>query len=44
VPVLPDVSAFPHVIERLLARGHAPEVIRGVLAENTLRVLTEVCG
>jgi len=46
VPVagLPDVSAFPRVTQLLLARGHAPEVIRGVLGENALRVLTDVCG
>jgi membrane dipeptidase len=44
VPTFPDVSAFPRVTQVLLARGHSVEVIRGVLGENALRVLTDVCG
>ena len=44
VPALPDVSALPRVTQLLRARGHAPEVVRGVLGENALRVLTDVCG
>jgi membrane dipeptidase len=44
VAALPDVSAFPRVTQLMLERGHAPEMIRGVLGENALRVLTDVCG
>ncbi|MEZ7980177.1 MAG: dipeptidase [Myxococcota bacterium] len=34
-----DVSRLPALTEGLLARGHSPETIRGVLGENVLRVL-----
>jgi membrane dipeptidase len=44
IPGFADVSAFPRVTQELLGRGHPPEVIRQVLGENGLRVLTEVCG
>jgi membrane dipeptidase len=39
-----DVTAFPRVTAGLLARGHAPQVVRKVMGENAIRVLTEVCG
>ena len=44
VSAVPDVSALPRGTQLLRARGHAPEVVRGVLGENALRVLTDVCG
>ena len=37
--VLRDATELPLLTQGLLDRGHAPEVIRGVLGENLLRVL-----
>ena len=39
---LNDVSCFPRVTQELLDRGFAPEQIRKILGENTLRVLSSV--
>jgi membrane dipeptidase len=39
---LEDVSRLPALTEGLLARGHAPDVVRGVLGENLLRVMEAV--
>ncbi len=46
IPVegMPDVVSYARVTEVLLARGHSETVVRKVLGENVLRVLTEVCG
>jgi membrane dipeptidase len=41
---MPDVTSFPLVTRELLARGHSQEVVRKILGENALRVLTEVTG
>jgi membrane dipeptidase len=38
---LEDVTGLPGLTEGLLARGHSPETVRGVLGENLLRVLEE---
>jgi membrane dipeptidase len=37
-----DVSRLPALTEGLLSRGHSPDVVRGVLGENLLRVMGEV--
>jgi membrane dipeptidase len=37
-----DVSHLPELTRGLLARGHAPEVVRKVLGENLLRVMARV--
>ena len=46
VPVagMADVTCYPRVTHGLLARGHPQEVVRKVMGENAMRVLTEVCG
>jgi membrane dipeptidase len=46
VPVegMEDVTSLPRITAGLLARGHSEAVIRKVLGENALRVLSEVCG
>jgi membrane dipeptidase len=36
---LGDVSELPNLTRGLLARGHSPETVRGVLGENWLRVM-----
>jgi microsomal dipeptidase-like Zn-dependent dipeptidase len=36
-----DVAGFPAITAGLLARGHREDEIRGILGENTLRVLAE---
>jgi membrane dipeptidase len=41
---LDDVSRLPALTEGLLARGHGPEVVRGVLGANLLRVMEAVEG
>jgi membrane dipeptidase len=41
---LDDVSRLPALTEGLLARGHSPEVVRGVLGANFLRVMEAVEG
>lgn len=41
---LADVTRYPSITERLVARGHAETVIRKVLGENYLRVFRTVCG
>ncbi len=38
---LGDVSELPNLTRGLLARGHSPETVRGVLGENWLRVMEE---
>jgi len=38
---MPDCSLLPHLTYELLARGHAEEVVLGVLGENVLRVLEQ---
>ncbi len=46
VPIgdMPDVTVYPRITQGLLARGHTEAVVRKVMGENALRVLTEVCG
>jgi len=46
VPVagLGDVRCYPLITQGLLDRGVAPDVVRGVLGGNALRVLVEVTG
>ncbi len=46
VPVsgLEDVRMLPSLTAALLERGHSEAVVRKVLGENALRVLTDVCG
>ena len=39
-----DVRSLPHVTHELLRRGWSQQVVRKVMGENILRVLTEVCG
>ncbi len=39
---LDDVSKLPALTAGLLERGHSPDVVRGVLGENVLRVMAEV--
>jgi membrane dipeptidase len=39
---LEDVSRLPTLTRGLLARGHAPDVVRKVLGENLLRVMRTV--
>jgi len=41
---LGDVTTLPAVTAGLLARGQPEAVVRKVLGENALRVVTEVCG
>ena len=41
---LGDVTALPAVTAGLLERGHSEEVVRKVLGENAMRVLTDVLG
>jgi membrane dipeptidase len=41
---LGDVRSYPLVTDGLLRRGMPEETIRGVLGENALRVVSEVCG
>lgn len=41
---LDDVSRLPALTKGLLARGHSPEVVRGVLGANLLRVMEAVEG
>ena len=43
-PGFEDVRALPFVTQALLERGWKPEVVRRLLGENALRVITEVCG
>jgi membrane dipeptidase len=43
-PGLEDVTSLPFVTQALLERGWAPEIVRKLLGENALRVITEVCG
>jgi len=38
---LGDVSELPNLTRGLLARGHSPQTVRGVLGENWLRVMEE---
>ncbi len=42
--VLPDCSRMPELTAGLLARGHSPEDIRGIMGGNWLRVVGEVVG
>jgi len=46
VPVsgLGDVRSYPLITQGLLHRGVHPDVIRKLMGENALRVVTEVCG
>jgi len=46
VPVagMEDVTCYPRITQGLIARGHAPEIVKKALGENALRVVTEVCG
>jgi len=39
-----DVTAYPRITQGLLARGQPQEIVRKVLGENALRVITDVCG
>ncbi len=39
-----DVRALPHVTQGLIERGYGEKVLRRVMGENALGVLTEVCG
>jgi membrane dipeptidase len=41
---LGDVRSYPLVTDGLLRRGMPEATIRGVLGENALRVVSEVCG
>jgi membrane dipeptidase len=36
-----DVTGFPRLTTELLRRGYAPDAVRKVLGENTLRVMGE---
>jgi membrane dipeptidase len=39
-----DVQVYPRITEGLLARGQPRDVVRKLLGENALRVITDVCG
>jgi membrane dipeptidase len=39
-----DCRDLPNITRGLVKRGYGDEEIRGILGENALRVLTEVCG
>lgn len=39
---LEDVSKYPNLIEKLLERGYSNEEVRGIIGENTLRVMRGV--
>ncbi len=43
-PELSDVTRYPLITARLLARGHDPATVRKILGENFLRVFQTVCG
>jgi len=42
--VIPDVSAFPRLTERMLARGYKEDQVKQILGQNFLRVVERVVG